>query len=270
MKHADDVAGVGGHELAATLDAVCRPGAEAIAARYARLADVRAAAKPDGSSVTEADLQANRLITAGLRARFPEWPVVSEEDPDSHLTLGSDRYWLLDPLDGTREFLAGTGEFCTCVALVEGGVPVFGFISVPLTGESFYAWRGAGAAYAQNPGRQPRRRLTRDGPLARSSPRLRVGVSRHHRDGATGDFLGALADPVAVPMGSALKFCAIAEGRLDVYVRYGPTMHWDTAAGQCLLEAIGFGVRDLATGRPLRYDTPSRRNPAFLAGPFPP
>ena len=258
-----------GHALAEALDEIARPAAAAIAAAYARRADHQPRRKSDGSPVTEVDVLADALLTGGLRRRFPDWPVVSEEAPASHARAPAGPYWLLDPLDGTREFIGGTGEFCICLALVESGVPVFGFVYAPLDLRYDYAWRGAGCAYAKT-AHAPPRRLTRPRPPARASSGLRVGVSRHHRDAATDAFLATLREPLALPMGSALKFCAIAEDRLDVYVRHGPTMHWDTAAGQCLLEAVGFGVYDLATGAPLRYDTPTRRNPGFLAGPFGP
>ena len=256
-------AAYGGHNLAAAVDAICAPAAAAIAEVYARLAEVRAATKPDGSAVTEADLRANRLLTDGLRRAFADWPVVSEEDPGSHARPTTGPYWLVDPLDGTREFLAGTGEFCVCVGLVEAGAPVFGYVLAPATGQRYYAWRGAGGAFAKTSATAPARRLPRRAPLDRGTPGLRIGVSRHHRDAAADAFLAGLNAPVPVPMGSALKFCAVAAGELDGYVRPGPTMHWDTAAGQCIAEAVGAGVRELATGARLRYDTPTRRNPGF-------
>ena len=255
--------------LAAAVDPVARAAAAALLNVYdAPALDV--AAKPDGSPVTAADLAAERALLAGLEGLVRGVGVVSEEGGGSGVGgRGPERYWLVDPLDGTREFLAHNGEFCVCIALVEDGAPVFGLIHAPTTSVSYYAWRGSGAAFAKPATDAPARRLPPRRPATARTPGLRVGVSRSHRDAATEAYLAKLDAPRAVPMGSALKFCAIVADRLDVYVRPGRTMHWDTAAGQCLLEAVGCSVTDLATGRPLRYVGPGRTNPGFLAGPWP-
>ena len=249
------------------VDAVARAAGAAIL-DVARASDVGASAKTDGSPVTAADLASHRLLSGGLPALTPGLPIVSEEDAAGH-GLSAGRYWLIDPLDGTREFLAGTGEYCVCLAIIDDGRPIYGLIHVPVTGESYYAAADSGTAFRLDaPDAPPAVLRPRYGvELARAG--LRVGVSRRHRGPATAAFLGRLRAPAPVPMGSAIKFCAIAAGTLDLYVRHGRTMHWDTAAGQCLLEAVGLGVYRLDTGAPLRYDTPTRTNPGFLAGPCP-
>lgn len=253
------------------VDVVARRAGAAVLDVYARQT-VGAFAKTDGSPVTAADAASHDILTAGLRDLASGVAIVSEEDgsppgPVPEPAAAPRRYWLLDPLDGTREFLAGNGEFCVCVALIEDGRPVYGLIHVPVAGESYYASESSGGAFVTR-GDGARRLAPRAG-VEMGAAGLRVGVSRSHRGGSTEAFVRRLPGARSVPMGSALKFCAIAAGTLDLYVRHGPTMHWDTAAGQCLLEAVGLGVYDLATGRPLRYDGDARRNPAFLAGPRP-
>ena len=254
--------------FAAGVDAVARRAGTAVMEVYGR-GDLGAYAKTDGSPVTAADLASHAILTAGLPDLEPDAAIVSEEDAPGRAAVAGDKYWLIDPLDGTREFLARNGEFCVCVALVDRGRPVFGLIHAPVSGASYYASDNSGMAFVRRASGRPALPLYPRRGVSLASAGLRVGVSRKHRGRATEDFLRELDGAAPVPMGSALKFCAIAAGKLDVYVRHGPTMHWDTAAGQCLLEAVGLGVYGLATGLALRYDTPTRTNPAFLAGPRP-
>ncbi len=205
--------------------------------------------KEDRSPLTAADLASHRCIVAGLRALTPDIPVLSEESRDIDIARRREwaTLWLVDPLDGTREFIKRNGEFTVNIALVEHGVATFGVIQQPVSG---VLWHGASVTGAYR----------RDGDLERpigvrlpASRPLRVAASRSHRDERTQALLVALADSEAVACGSSLKFCRIAEGDIDLYPRFGPTSEWDTAAGQAILEAAGGAVLD-PRGRPLRYN----------------
>ena len=222
--------------------------------------------KPDASPLTAADLAAHRCLSAGLRARYPALPVLSEEGADVPYAVRRRwrRYWLVDPLDGTREFVNRNGEFTVNVALVEDGEPVLGVVFAPVTGVCYAGALGVGAFKQTADGaRQPIRVAKRA-----SSP-LRVVVSRSHGCEALRDYLawlhGAAGAVTCRTMGSALKLCRIAEGAADLYPRLGPTCEWDTAAGQAVVSAAGGKVTDLRL-QPLRYNTGhSLNNPDFLA-----
>ena len=216
------------------------------------------ARKDDDSPLTQADLVAHRRILDGLRRLTPDIPVLSEESAPADIAARRrwPRLWLVDPLDGTREFIKRNGEFTVNIALVEGDTAVFGVVHQPVSGRLWHG--GAHGAWA------------RDGALdlavrvAEPSPRpLRVAASRSHRDARTQAFLEALGEVEPVACGSSLKFCRIAEGAIDLYPRFGPTSEWDTAAGQAILEAAGGAVTDLH-GRPLRYN----RRDSLLNGDF--
>ena len=206
--------------------------------------------KDDRSPLTAADLAAHRCIVDALERLTPDIPVLSEESAEDVPGLVRRewrRLWLVDPLDGTREFVKRNGEFTVNIALIEDGELLMGVIQAPVTGELWHAQRGAGAF-----------RRGRDGDVALhprrpATPPLRVAASRSHRDARTEAFIGRLGDVTEVNLGSSLKFCRLAEGGLDVYPRFGPTSEWDTAAGQCILEAAGGMVVD-PKGRPLRYN----------------
>ena len=229
-------------------------------------------AKGDGSPLTQADLAAHRLIEQGLLALRPEWSVVSEEGEagataeDTSDTSGtsdiSDIYWLVDPLDGTREFLAGNGEFTVNIALVRAGTVLWGVVCAPALDQSFWGGRGLGAWQVHGSGTP--RELHVAPPPAPGEP-WRVVTSRSHLDPATQEFIQRLGATQCVQAGSSLKFCLVAQGQAHVYPRLAPTCHWDTAAAQAVLEGAGGCVLDLQ-GRPLRYlDCPGRINPGFVA-----
>jgi 3'(2'), 5'-bisphosphate nucleotidase len=239
--------------------AIAEEAAQAILAVYREDFDVTR--KDDRSPLTEADLAAHHVIVAGLRRLTPELPILSEEsaalawDQRRHWT----RYWLVDPLDGTREFVKRNGEFTVNIALIEGHHPVLGVVQAPVTGEIAWAWQGGGAWMRGNDG-EIRRCRTRK----RATP-LVVAGSRSHGDPRLNDMLDALGAHERVPLGSSLKFLRIAAGVADLYVRLGPTSEWDTAAAQCVLEEAGGAVVDL-DGRPLRYNSKeSLLNPEFIA-----
>ena len=206
--------------------------------------------KDDDSPLTAADLAAHRCIVAGLAALSPSIPVLSEEsaqDVPAARRRQWPRMWLVDPLDGTREFVKRNGEFTVNIALVDEGEPVLGVVQAPVTGALWHGQRGRGAF---------RREGDRDIEIRSRKPAtapLRVAASRSHRDARTEQVLSRMGDIEPVGVGSSLKFCRLAEGSMDAYPRFGPTSEWDTAAGQCVLEAAGGAVLD-PRGRPLRYN----------------
>ena len=217
--------------------------------------------KADKSPLTAADLAAHHAILAGLTELTPEIPVLSEESASLPYTERAAwyRYWLVDPLDGTREFIKRNGEFTVNIALIEDGVPILSVVHVPVTGVSYLACRGLGAfKQATDEERHPINvRKTGAGPL------MVVG-SRSHRGDSLIRFLDKLGDHEMVGMGSSLKLCLVAEGAADVYPRLGPTSEWDTAAAQCVVEQAGGFVTDTDM-QPLRYNTKdSLLNPFFL------
>ena len=215
--------------------------------------------KADRSVVTEADHAAETIIAAGLRAAAPDIPVIAEEDAASGAVLRpSARFWLVDPLDGTREFADGGNDFAVNIGLVRDGTVVLGVVGVPATGELFGGIVGVGA-WKRLAGRQTPVR-------ARKPPAdgLTVLASRHHGDRARLDaFLAGRPVAKMINFGSSLKFCRLAEGIADLYPRFGRTMEWDTAAPQAVLEAAGGTVRTLA-GEPLRYGKNGWENPFFV------
>lgn len=239
--------------LRAPLVALARRAGEAILAVYAR--DFGVEAKADRSPLTEADLASHRVLVEGLRALAPGIPVLSEESPATEVAerRAWRRLWLVDPLDGTREFVKKNGEFCVCIALVEDGVPVLGVVHAPVGDTGWSALAGHGA-WKHGPEGREQRLAPRPASLPPPAlAGLRVAASRSHLDARTAALLERLPGAERVALGSALKFGLLAEGRLDLYPRFGPTSEWDTAAGQCLVEAMGGAVLDLE-GRPLRYN----------------
>jgi 3'(2'), 5'-bisphosphate nucleotidase len=246
----------------ATLDALralAREAAAAILAVYEGSFAVET--KDDRSPLTAADLASHRILVDGLRALTPEIPVLSEEcaQLDPSVRRGWSRYWCVDPLDGTREFVKRNGEFCICIALIEDGVPTIGLVHAPVSGRCHVAARGLGAFVTEADG------ATRPIRAAVPGASWRVAGSRSHGDARTEGVLANLGPNEHRPMGSALKFGLIAEGAADLYLRFGPTSEWDTAAGQCLVEEAGGRVLDLQ-GEPLRYNRrDSVLNPDFVA-----
>ncbi len=211
--------------------------------------------KADDSPLTAADLASHRCIVDGLTALTPEIPVLSEESADevpADERLRWTRLWLVDPLDGTREFVKRNGEFTVNIALIEDGVATFGVIQAPTTGIVWWGDRVHGA-YRRDESGHEIALSTRTPALAP----LRVAASRSHRDARTEAFMAKMAAQTGptedVGVGSSLKFCRIAEGGIDVYPRFGPTSEWDTAAGQIIVEAAGGAVLD-PRGRPFRYN----------------
>lgn len=247
--------------LLRTLGELARRAGEAILQVYH--GDFEVMTKSDCSPLTAADLAAQQVIVAGLSALDASLPVVSEEARNAGWEQRRQwtRYWLVDPLDGTREFIKRNGEFSVNIALIEHHRPVLGVVLAPVSGELYAAAQDEGA-WLQVAGDAPWQRLQAR-PLAR--PAVLAGSRSHGGDGqrVARQLLGE--DYRLQALGSSLKFCLIARGDADLYLRYGPTCEWDTAAAQCVLEQAGGAVTDLR-GQPLRYNRgESLLNPEFMA-----
>ena len=217
--------------------------------------------KDDRSPLTQADLAAHRHIVAALSALTPALPILSEEDAGIPYAMRRQwsRYWLVDPLDGTKEFIKRNDEFTVNIALIERGVPTLGVVHAPALGLSYAAAVGRGAwRWRGDAGPEAIRTC--------SVPTLpRFLVSKSHRNPALENFLAKAPPHQALSRGSSLKFCLIAEGSADLHPRTGPTSEWDTAAGQCLVEQAGGCVLRLPELSPLRYnEKDSLLNPDFL------
>jgi 3'(2'), 5'-bisphosphate nucleotidase len=205
--------------------------------------------KEDDSPLTLADLESQRVILEGLAKITPDIPVLSEESAQAPWSERRtwDELWVVDPLDGTREFVKRNGEFTVNIALVQQHEPVLGVVAAPALGLTYWGASGVGA-FSQH-GTAGRLQI---GVSAPQNP-VRVVGSRSHLSGATAGYLAKLGAHVMTGMGSSLKFCLIAEGKADLYPRFGPTSEWDTAAGQAVLEAAGGHVTRF-DGHRLRYN----------------
>jgi 3'(2'), 5'-bisphosphate nucleotidase len=215
--------------------------------------------KADSTPVTDADEAAERLIVAGLERLAPDTPIVAEElaaagrIPD----VSGGRFWLVDPLDGTKEFISRNGEFTVNIALIEDGAPVLGVVYAPVPGDMYYT--GPDGAWRERDGSAPERIAAR----APAANGLVAVVSRSHRSPETDEFLTGFTIRDERSAGSSLKFCLIAAGEADLYPRLGRTMEWDTAAGHAVAAAAGGSVRRL-DGERLAYGKPGFENPHFI------
>lgn len=231
----------------ALLPIVARAGAAIMRVYGAR--DFAVQRKEDNSPLTLADLESQRHIIAGLTELTPDIPILSEESAQAPWAerMNWRELWVVDPLDGTREFVKRNGEFTVNIALVVEHEPVLGMIAAPALGLLYWGAAGIGA-FSHHEGAQ-------SVPIKVSPPQnpLRVVGSRSHLSAATADYLARLGSHAMTGIGSSLKFCMLAEGKADLYPRFGPTSEWDTAAGQALLEAAGGHVTRL-DGHRLRYN----------------
>ncbi len=224
--------------------------------------------KADLSPVTEADEKAERVILAGLREHFPDVPVVAEEQAAAGIVpLTAEDFFLVDPLDGTKEFVSRNGEFTVNIARIRNGVPVTGVVYAPAC--KMLYWGEAGrAAVAEFGVEDSFASVQWKVCSVRQAPAsgLTVIASRSHRDAETDAYLAKVKVAKLISAGSSLKFCKVACGAADLYPRFGRTMEWDTAAGQAVLEAAGGKVVDVS-GAPLRYGKRQRGfdNPGFIA-----
>lgn len=221
--------------------------------------------KEDGSPVTQADQAAEALITPVLRRLLPGVPVVAEEAAAAGDLPDIDpvgRFWLVDPLDGTKEFISRNGDFTVNIALIERGMPVLGVVLAPVAGDLYTGLVGVGARLAR-PGRPEGAITAREAPEAGW---IAVGSRNHYDPAVEGPFLAGFPVGERRSRGSSLKFGLVAEGAADIYPRIGPTHEWDTAAGHAVLLAAGGRVEEIgAAGKALGYGKPGFRNPPFVA-----
>jgi 3'(2'), 5'-bisphosphate nucleotidase len=217
--------------------------------------------KDDESPLTQADLAAHRRISEGLKSLTPDIPVISEESglPEFSERRQWHRYWIVDPLDGTKEFVNRNGEFTVNIALIEDHRPVLGVVHVPVQAKTYVGCEGVGAERRERDSEPVAVRVSDS-----SAARARIVGSRSHRGASLDRFLERVGDYDMVPMGSSLKFCVVAEGGADVYPRLGPTSEWDTAAAQAVVEQAGGKVVTL-DGKPMKYNTKADiLNPHFV------
>jgi len=218
--------------------------------------------KKDDSPLTEADMASHRVIEAGLSKITPDIPVLSEESDDISWQTRQQwpRYWLVDPLDGTKEFIKQNGEFTVNIALIDNHQPVLAVVYAPALEKMYYASTEQGSYFVQ--GELAPIKLT----LNDTQPGgvIKVVGSRSHPSPEMADFVGQFSQSAIVPTGSSLKFCLVAQGLADVYPRLGPTMEWDTGAGQCIAQCAGATV-SLFNKKPLDYNRKeSLLNPLFI------
>ena len=241
--------------------------AKAIMAIYAT--DFAARSKSDHSPVTEADEKAEAIILAGLKKLWPKIPVIAEEAAAAgHVPEFTNQFFLVDPLDGTKEFVSRNGEFTVNIALIENGYPILGVVYAPAINRIYWGEKNIGSAKAQLKPEDDLSKATWQKIVPRSLPAdgATVLASRSHRDAETDAYLEKLHVKEIISAGSSLKFCTLAEGQADIYPRFGRTMEWDTAAGHAVLAAAGGKVRK-ADGTSLLYGKRERGfdNPAFIA-----
>jgi 3'(2'), 5'-bisphosphate nucleotidase len=216
--------------------------------------------KTDASPLTAADEASHGFLMRCLQELLPNAPVISEESDGATDRSFDDSilFWLVDPLDGTKEFVKRTNEFTVNIALMKYGLPLLGVVHAPAMNLTYYGGREFGA-WRQTRG-EPAMPIS---PRKADSSRFGVVASKDHAGPLVGTMLARLENPQLRSMGSSLKFCLVAEGKADLYLRDLPTMEWDTAAAQCIIEAAGGGVYSL-NGEPLRYGKPGLKNPAIM------
>ncbi|MDR2129927.1 MAG: 3'(2'),5'-bisphosphate nucleotidase CysQ [Odoribacteraceae bacterium] len=235
-----------------------------IISEYYRSREFTTELKRDFSPLTDADKASNRCIESGLKRLFPQIPVISEETkvPDYRLRAGWKRVWLVDPLDGTQEFIHRNGRFCVNVALIEERKPIFGMINVISDGEILWGMAGGGCFLSREGRTEPVRPQARTG-------RLRVAVSRFHVTEEELLYLDHLKEKgyevEMVPLGASSKYCMMAKGEIDLIPKFGQCSEWDVAAGQVIVEAAGGGVTSLESGQAMAYNKPSMAVTPFVA-----
>ena len=229
-----------------------------------RRPDLEVRAKADASPVTEADEAADAVISAGLRAAYPDVPLITEEQAASH-ALTASTFFIVDPLDGTKEFVQRRGDFTVNIAYVQDGVPTHGIVYAPARDRLFYTLPDGTSVEETGPFGPTPGPVT---PLRVSTPdntALMVVASKSHRDQATDDYIARYAVRDMTSAGSSLKFCLVATGEADLYPRLGRTMEWDTAAGDAVLRGAGGHIVRFDDHQPLAYGKPGWDNPFFIA-----
>jgi len=216
--------------------------------------------KSDNSPLTQADKKAHTIIESGLKSLFPNIPILSEEGRDiSYLERKKwDTFWLVDPLDGTKEFVKRNGEFTVNIALIENRYPVFGSVYAPYTKQLFWAAKSLGAWKISN--KNEKQKIC----VSKSSHEKRIVISRSHPNEKVSEFINQYEKHKLIRMGSSLKLCCIAEGKADIYPRLGPTSEWDIGAAQCIVEEAGGTVLEHNSNRRLSYNKENILNPFFI------
>ena len=221
--------------------------------------------KSDDSPVTIADKKADEVISKGLKKYFPEVPIVTEEQIKSH-DLSAPVFFIVDPLDGTKEFIKRRGDFTVNIALVANGEPIRGIVYAPARQRLFYTDENGEAVEEMTYFSVSKMGLVKKIKTAFSdNTALKVVASKSHRDEKTDEYISKYRCKELISAGSSLKFCLIASGEADLYPRFGPTMEWDTAAGHAILSAAGGSVLQAEDKQPLKYGKPHYRNPSFIA-----
>jgi len=225
--------------------------------------DIEYTKKDDNSPLTKADGAANTVICDSLEQLEVVYPILSEENKEIPYAERStfDRFWVVDPLDGTKEFIKRNGEFTVNIALVEDGKPILGVVYTPVTEELFYAVKGSGA-FKIHSGETTKLSVNQ---FSKSDAGLRLVCSRSHLNEETQTFVDQYETPDLVSKGSSLKFMILAMGDADIYPRLAPTMEWDTCAAQIVLEEAGGQVINKETMQPLAYNKENLLNPHFIA-----
>jgi 3'(2'), 5'-bisphosphate nucleotidase len=259
------------HDLAFQVVRLAESAGDAVIAEYERMRGGIApdvARKADESPCTRADIASHEILTAGLSALEPRYPILSEESASIPFAERAnwERYWLVDPLDGTREFLNAHGDFTVNVALVERGTPILGVVHVPVSGATYWAERGRGAWLREERGDAFRPIHVAD---YRDASAPKVLVSRSHAGAETEAFLARIGACEREAVGSSLKMCRVADGSAHLYPRFGTTMEWDVAAAYLIVCEAGGSFTDVA-GNALRFNKPDLRNPNFVVAGAPP
>ena len=229
--------------------------------------DFEVRAKSDDSPVTVADEAADALISEGLRAAFPDIPLVTEEQASTH-SMSVDTFLIVDPLDGTKEFINRRGDFTVNIALVEKGVPTRGVVYAPARGRMFFTQADGGSVEETSDGHFANGNMGQIRPIRvkdSDNSALMVVASKSHRDQATDDYIAKYVVQDMTSAGSSLKFCLVATGEADLYPRLGRTMEWDTAAGHAVLAGAGGQVVRFDDLTPLAYGKAGFENPFFIA-----
>ena len=219
--------------------------------------------KDDHSPLTEADLRSNEILVKGLNDLSVSFPIVSEEmmNYSTEERMGFETFWLIDPLDGTKEFINKNGEFAICIALIHHQKSVFGMVYAPVLNQLYYAVESKGAFEEIDSNDVPLKCAEIDW----TSQGLRLGVSRSHKNQAVTDFVERFRNPVLISKGSVLKMTEIAKGNMDIYPRLDSyTSEWDIAAGQIIVEEAGGSVLMIENDEPLIYNKVSLKNPPFI------
>lgn len=246
-----------------SLEEVARKAGDAVMEIYKDSDRFNVEQKTDNSPLTEADKASNKIICDCLEQMYGGFPIVSEENKMIPHDIRKDYeyYWCVDPLDGTKEFIKRNGEFTINIALIRKSRPVMGVIFIPVTDEMFFAMKGEGAWYSF----EGKERQLKCKSFSNSDAGLHILCSRSHLNDRTREYVDQFQEPEMVPRGSSLKFLEIAKGVGDLYPRLGPTMEWDTAAAQIILEEAGGQILEWESRTPLIYNKENLLNPEFIA-----